>query len=60
MDSRFGTEALRAHAVQALAERQCATVEVANQVSVFLDCLAPDAKLLICGAGHIAMPLAQF
>ena len=53
-------EALRAHAVQALAERQCATVEVVDKIFVFLDCLAPDAKLLICGAGHIAMPLARF
>ncbi len=53
-------EALRAHAVQALKERECATVEVADKVFAFLDCIAPDTKLLICGAGHIAMPLARF
>ena len=53
-------EALRARALQALKQRECATVEVVDQISVFLDCLAPDAKLLICGAGHIAMPLARF
>lgn len=52
--------ALRELAVKALTEKQCATVEVADSVYAFLDILAPDAKLLICGAGHIAMPLARF
>lgn len=64
MEDPFGIpdfdEALRTHAVQALKERECATIEVADNISVFLDCLVPDAKLLICGAGHIAMPLALF
>jgi len=64
MEDPFGIpdfdKALRGQAMQALQERECALVEVAAGISVFLDCLVPDAKLLICGAGHIAMPLARF
>lgn len=53
-------EALRDLAVKALAERESDTVEVADKVYAFFDILSPDVKLLICGAGHIAMPLARF
>ncbi|MDA8126274.1 MAG: XdhC/CoxI family protein [Deltaproteobacteria bacterium] len=64
MEESFGVlpvdKTLRDLAVKALANRECATIEMTDTVSVFLDILAPDAKLLICGAGHIAMPLARF
>ncbi|MBU1744532.1 MAG: XdhC family protein, partial [Proteobacteria bacterium] len=64
MEETFGSprfdEALRDLAVKALAERESDTVEVADKVYAFFDILSPDVKLLICGAGHIAMPLARF
>ncbi len=64
MEETFGLshfdEILRNLAVKALAEKERNTVEVVDKVYAFLDILSPDAKLLICGAGHIAMPLARF
>ena len=44
----------------ALAEGESRTVEVSPGVRVFLDAVSPAAALLICGAGHIAQPLARF
>jgi xanthine dehydrogenase accessory factor len=35
-------------------------VEIQKGVKVFLNILSCDARLIICGAGHIAVPLAQF
>ena len=29
-------------------------------VKVFLNIISPDAQLILCGAGHIAIPLAHF
>lgn len=52
--------ALRAAALEALAEGESRTVEVSPGVRVFLDAVSPAAELLICGAGHIALPLARF
>jgi len=52
--------ALGAAALAALADEESRTVEAAPGVQVFLDVLSPAASLLICGAGHIAMPLARF
>lgn len=43
-----------------MAKRESDTVEVADKIYAFFDSLSPDAKLLICGAGHIAVPLARF
>lgn len=64
MEGSFGSvpfdEALRSLAVEALAERESNTVKVVDKVDAFFDILSPDVKLLICGAGHIAMPLARF
>jgi xanthine dehydrogenase accessory factor len=34
--------------------------ELENGASVFVDLIADDPELLICGAGHIAVPLAFF
>lgn len=52
--------ALRAAALAALADKESRTVEVAPGLLVFLDAALPAASLLICGAGHIARPLARF
>lgn len=43
-----------------LTENKRRIVEMAPGVQVFLDILSDDVKLLICGAGHIAVPLARF
>ncbi|NTU60358.1 MAG: XdhC/CoxI family protein, partial [Deltaproteobacteria bacterium] len=53
-------ESLRELAREALARKQRRIAELAPGVRVFLDVVAPEVKLLICGAGHIALPLARF
>jgi len=52
--------ALRVPALEALARERSYTAETAPGVLVFFDALRPAARLLICGAGHIAVPLARF
>ena len=47
-------------AQKALRENNSAVVEIETGFSVFLNVLSADAQLIICGAGHIAIPLAQF
>jgi xanthine dehydrogenase accessory factor len=51
---------LRGMALEALRERKKRTVEIGGRVRAFLDVLSGEAKLLVCGAGHIALPLADF
>ena len=41
-------------------ENKSRTVAVENKARIFINILAPETKLLVCGAGHIAVPLAQF
>ena len=45
---------------QALKENKSTIVEIEAGCSVFLNVLSADAQLVICGAGHIALPLARF
>ena len=52
--------ALRALALEALTAKKSRTVEVEAGVLAFLEVIFSGAKLLICGAGHIAVPLARF
>ncbi|MBI4801932.1 MAG: XdhC family protein [Elusimicrobia bacterium] len=52
--------ALQTLAMQALADGQKHAVQLAEGFRVFLDLPPADLKLLICGAGHIAVPLARF
>ena len=52
--------ALRRSALEALEENKRRTVEIESGIRAFLDILSSEAKLLICGAGHIALPLALF
>lgn len=51
---------LLAPALEALKEKKSRTIEVEPGVLVFLDIISSEAALLICGAGHIAVPLALF
>jgi xanthine dehydrogenase accessory factor len=45
---------------KALKENKSTVVEIESGCTVFLNVLSADAQLVICGAGHIALPLAQF
>lgn len=47
-------------AQKALKENKSEIVEIEAGVKVFLNILSADAQLILCGAGHIAVPLAQF
>jgi len=51
---------LQKYSQAALNEKKPRTVTLEDGLRVFLDVLSSEAKLLICGAGHIAMPLARF
>ena len=51
---------LRDLALAAMKDKESRTVEAEPGLSVFLDVISAEAELLICGAGHIALPLARF
>lgn len=51
---------LRKLALAALNEKKPGTVEIEGGVRIFFDILSSEASLLVCGAGHIAIPLANF
>lgn len=53
-------EAVRAPAVEAIGRRKRRSVEVAPGLTLFFDVLSAEARLLVCGAGHIALSLARF
>ncbi len=53
-------ERLRQLAKEALDRGKKHLAELAPTLRVFIDVISPEAKLLICGAGHIAIPLARF
>lgn len=53
-------ERLSELAEEALGRKKRHLKELAPGVRVFFDVLSPEVKLLICGAGHIAVPLARF
>ena len=55
MDERCTEEALRA-----LRDGHSATVRIAGDVRAFIEVLAPATRLLVCGAGHDAIPLVRF
>ncbi len=48
------------YAIQALRTQKKQIIDIVQGLSVFFDIVAQKAKLVICGAGHIAKPLAQF
>lgn len=41
-------------------EKKSSTIDLEESVRVFINILSSETKLLICGGGHIAIPLAQF
>jgi xanthine dehydrogenase accessory factor len=47
-------------ALNAITENEKRMVEIGSGVRVFLDVLSNETRLLVCGAGHIALPLARF
>ena len=51
--------ALRDQAMAALKTKRSGIAEIAGRVRVFLNVLRGEDRLLICGAGHIAIPLAR-
>jgi xanthine dehydrogenase accessory factor len=47
-------------AQKAFKENKSQVAEMEAGVKVFLNVISPDAQLILCGAGHIAIPLAHF
>jgi len=52
-------ELARQEAVRALAEERSGVVELGRGVRAFVEALVPPIRLLVCGAGHDAIPLAR-
>lgn len=52
--------AIRDQALAALADKKNRIAEIDAGGKVFFNLISPEARLLICGAGHIALPLARF
>jgi xanthine dehydrogenase accessory factor len=55
LDSNLGRLAQKA-----LKEKKSKIVEIEAGFKVFLNILSADDELILCGAGHIAIPLARF
>jgi xanthine dehydrogenase accessory factor len=51
---------LAGQARTALSENKSGLVEIDPGLKVFLNILSSDAHLIVCGAGHIAIPLTRF
>jgi xanthine dehydrogenase accessory factor len=51
---------LRDMALTVLTEKKCRTVDFEAGFRVFFDILSSENRLLVCGAGHIAVPLVRF
>jgi xanthine dehydrogenase accessory factor len=64
MEGTLGAEQmdlrLRDPALALLNEKKCRTIDIEDGVRVFFDVLSSENRLLVCGAGHIAVPLAHF
>lgn len=43
-----------------LKEKKCRLVSAADGMRIFIDVYKPETSLLICGAGHLAIPLSRF
>lgn len=63
-EGRLGDGALdaaaRDAALRALRDERSATLEIASGVRAFVEVLVPPIRLLVCGAGHDAVPLVRF
>ncbi len=51
---------LRELAQKSLNEKKSRAIDIENGVRVFFDVLTSETRLLVCGAGHIAVPLVRF
>jgi xanthine dehydrogenase accessory factor len=64
MEGNLGTgpsdSIVRDLALASLKEKKSRTIDVEEDVRVFFDVLSAENRLLVCGAGHIAVPLARF
>jgi len=64
MEGNLGAEQtelrLRDLALPILKEKKSRAIEIEDGVLVFFDVLSSESRLLVCGAGHIALPLARF
>jgi xanthine dehydrogenase accessory factor len=60
LGDREADRELRRLALEAIEGRHKGIGEPRPGLRVFLDVLAAQAELLVCGAGHIAVPLAEF
>jgi xanthine dehydrogenase accessory factor len=47
-------------AMKAIEEKKGGLVEISPGTHVFFDVISPELNLVICGAGHIAIPLSRF
>ena len=47
-------------AAKALKENKRRIVDFSDKIRIFIDILCREAQLIVCGAGHIAIPLASF
>ena len=52
--------AVRDLALEAISGKKRGLVEVQSGIQIFFDLIAPELKLVVCGAGHIAIPLSRF
>jgi xanthine dehydrogenase accessory factor len=46
--------------MKAIGEKKPGLVEILPGIHVFFDLISPELNLVICGAGHIAIPLSRF
>ena len=64
MEGNLGTKQsdsrLRDLALTSINEKKCRAIDFEEGIRVFFDVLSPENRLVICGAGHIAVPLARF
>ena len=51
---------LRDLALTSLNQKKSQAIDMEDGVRVFFDILSSENRLLVCGAGHIAVPLARF
>ncbi len=51
---------LREQALAVLKAKKRATLKIQKGLRVFFDILSTESSLVVCGAGHIAVPLARF
>ena len=58
-DGQLG-QTVKALALEAISKKKRGLVEIKPGVQVFFDIISPELKLIVCGAGHIAIPLARF